>query len=78
MSELADMAAKAIERKRAKSGQGMRQPQLGGILSMLDLTKPRPLCGHDTFWRKSPEHPWVCATCHPPAIKGHYEVSARA
>ena len=53
----------------ARAGQGMRQPQLGGVNG--DLSKQgigrASLCAHTAMWRKSPEHPWRCAVCHPPA-----------
>ena len=52
-----------------KANQGMRQPQMGGVQSRLDLTSPRPLCGHESWWRLGPGHKWICATCHPPAVK---------
>jgi hypothetical protein len=49
-----------------KSNQGMRQPQLGGVQSQLQLARPNPLCKHREMWRKPGGPKWVCAVCHPP------------
>lgn len=39
------------------------------------MTKPRPCpsCFSLTLWRLSPEHPWVCESCHPPQTKRDIE-----
>lgn len=54
-----------------KPNQGMRQPQLGGVQSRLELTRAIPMCAgrHDSWWRLGEEYGWVCGICHPPAFE---------
>ena len=59
-----------------KTNQGMRQPQMGGIQSQLQLARPNPLCDHSDFWRLPGASKWICAVCHPPAVE-RYETSER-
>lgn len=34
-----------------------------------DGVTPCPYVRHRVSdWRRSPEHPWVCGVCHPPAV----------
>lgn len=67
MSDLGDIVDAAMERKR--QGQGMRQPQMGGIQSRLELTNIQPLCSakHKSWWRLKGQRKWMCVVCHPPA-----------
>jgi hypothetical protein len=57
-----------------KSNQGMRQPQMGGVQSRLDLgSSVGPICGHKEMWRLEPGSKWVCAVCHPPPRQKRFE-----
>ena len=53
----------------AKPNQGMRQPQLGGVLSR-PLAVTTAVCKHGPghLWRLGEGHKWVCGVCHPPAV----------
>lgn len=55
-----------------KVNQGMRQPQMGGILSQMRLASGAPLCaraGHTSKWGLPGSEKWICSICHPPAVK---------
>ena len=52
-----------------KPNQGMRQPQLGGAQSRLDMGLSKQTCKHaGPRWRLQDGGPWRCPICHPPAV----------
>jgi hypothetical protein len=57
-----------------KANQGMRQPQMGGVQSQLQLARPNPLCSHREVWRLNPDSKWICLVCHPPAVSRFVEI----
>ena len=59
-----------------KANQGMRQPQMGGVGSRLDVGTMTATCKHSNFWRLPGGGKWICAVCHPPAVE-RYESRAR-
>ena len=54
-----------------KSNQGMKQPQMGGVGSRLDVTTMGATCKHERFWRLPGANKWICAVCHPPAVESY-------
>jgi hypothetical protein len=51
-----------------KANQGMRQPQMGGVGSRLDVSPLSQTCKHANFWRLPGASKWICAVCHPPSV----------
>jgi hypothetical protein len=52
----------------AKSNQGMRNPQMGGIGSRIaDARVTNQVCRHNQPWRLDAESKVICGVCHPPA-----------